>query len=162
VSELRHHLSFGILLKTDRIYMSNEALMEFNKAFQLKRMSLTSGVEIKETIFRPDLIGLLGKAVLVKNVMTPILTVSDSTHQYNLNINITNTNKTGDIALVSLWVSSEKEPGLIDAIETDIPLKPTGNFIRMNDLLSPGETLFAMSSEDNVVLRGYGYDLKKE
>lgn len=105
---------------------------------------------------RKDRQGLLGKAVLIQNVITKICESSKFTNGLVTTINVVNTST--EIANITLWVSSSKEPELIDLIEYELSLDPKATFVRNTVILGKDEKLFALSNKNNVVIRADGYD----
>jgi len=100
--------------------------------------------------------GLLGKAILNVDDYTTVLEISEYSKSVTININLVNTNE--DAAVVSIWISDNSIPDLIDIYESKLILESSAVYNRNNIILSSGEKIIALSNIDNVVMRIDGYD----
>jgi len=115
-----------------------------------------SNIVVKNRNDDKDKDGRLGTSILLANQQILVYRVRHNARYCNTNINIVNPNAT--FAEISLWVTSDKQPSLIDLIESKIVLNPDAVYVRTNLILAKNEAIFARSNIDNCVIRLDGYE----
>lgn len=117
------------------------------------------GINVRDRESERDKEGNLGKAILVANEVTNIYKALPKTIKTIANMNIVNANDDDDIpAIVTIYISSKKEPTLIDVYERKIKLEKNATFSRSNVIMSANESVFMVSDKDNVVVRIEGFE----
>jgi len=101
--------------------------------------------------------GLLGKALSVNGVITPVYTVPANAQFSTVSIRLLNT-ATVD-ASVDVYVSKSSAPTLVDEIESGLIIPMNGGVYEETCfLMSPGEIISFKANNSLVVARAYGLE----
>ena len=111
---------------------------------------------VKKSEDHKDKEGLLAKKIIEPNILDKIFQADKLSKCVKLSLNILNTGS--ELATLSIWITDEKEPSLVDIIEYNVRLPVSALYSRHNIRISPNESVFVRTETSGLVVRLEGFD----